>query len=315
MSTEENNVADLIQKESEEMGLYDDVPRRNVLDKGFVRLIRSMGDDSSIVQCARTSYGKGTKTINEDRGLIRTLVRDRHTSPLESVIFTFHVKAPLFVVRQWQRHRMWSYNELSGRYSEMPEDCYVPKEEHVTKQDPINKQGGTDTQIPYYESDTMIYQILDDRGVSVTTWQEIFEYEQSHLKTFYQEYLKTGMRRELARINLPLSQYTEMYATCDLHNILHFLKLRLDKHAQYEIRVYAEAVLELMKPIIPVTIEAFEDYMLDGMYLSKQEIKILNELIGVGFNMSDMEKLPEQISSKRERASFIQKLDTLLSRP
>lgn len=288
----------------------------NVLDKGFVRLVRHMGDDAAVVDCARRSYGKGTKTINEDRGLIRTLVRDRHTSPLECVHFTFYVKLPIFVSNQWVRHRTWSFNQLSGRYSEMPDEFYVPKEEHVTKQDPINKQGGTDTQIPYCESADRIYEFLDER-LYPSSWQDIFKYEQNQVNSLYQEYLRVGMRRELARINLPLSQYTEMYATCDLHNLLHFLKLRLDKHAQYEIRVYAEAILELIRPIVPVIIEAFEDYILNGMTLSRQEVEILKEFLQDAPLKSDIltSLVEENIVSKRERLQFYNKLARLLYLP
>lgn len=281
----------------------------NVLDKGFVRLVRHMGDDAAVVDCARRSYGKGTKTINEDRGLIRTLLRDRHTSPLECVHFTFYVKLPIFVSNQWVRHRTWSFNQLSGRYSEMPDEFYVPKEEHVTKQDPINKQGGINEVIQLPCSS----EVKD----GINTWSDCFEFEQAGATTNYKMFLKAGMRRELARINLPLSQYTEMYATCDLHNLLHFLKLRLDKHAQYEIRVYAEAILELIRPIVPIIIEAFEDYILNGMTLSRQEIEILKEFLQDAPIRSDTlsSLVEENIVSKRERLQFYDKLARLLYLP
>lgn len=278
-----------------------DLEEIKVLDKGFVRLIRSMGDDSAIVQCARTSYGKGTKTVSEDRGLIRTLIRERHTSPLECIQFTFHIKAPIFVFRQWHRHRMWSYNEISGRYSEMADEFYVPLEEHVTKQNPINKQGGTSEYVGAPPFEDVNYQ-----------WRDMMDAEQYITRVKYEGYLKSGMRRELARINLPLSQYSEMYATVDLHNLFHFLKLRLDSHAQYEIRVYAEALLKLIEPIVPIAVEAFKDYVLDSINFSKNEIQILKELIACSFREEVIEELPKQlISSVRERKQFIEKLKLL----
>ena len=184
-----------------------------VLDKGFVRLVDSMGDDDAVVQKARVSYGDGTKTISDDRTLIRYLIRNKHTSPLEGVVFKFHVKAPIFIFRQWHRHRTWSYNEISGRYSVLPEECYVPDEENVTTQDPSNKQGGTDIKIKCPQPDPSFI------SENESTWSEHFGIEQQNDRYHYKTRLDLGMRRELARINLPVSQYSEMYATVDLHNL------------------------------------------------------------------------------------------------
>jgi thymidylate synthase (FAD) len=233
-----------------------------VLDKGFVRLVDSMGSDESIVQAARVSYGKGTKKVSEDEGLIRYLLRNSHTTPFEMVQFKFHIKAPIFIIRQWHRHRMWSYNEYSGRYSEMKDEFYVPEERHITKQNPNNKQGGSDELVP--------------DGIACV---ETLEYAYGLARNDYEVLLKTGLRKELARICLPLSQYSEMYASVDLHNLFHFLKLRLDSHAQYEIRVYAEAIAELIRPIVPVAYKAFEDYVIGSTKFSQIELAVLQDYI------------------------------------
>lgn len=234
------------------------------LDKGFIRLIDVMGDDSSIVQAARVSYGKGTKTPSADRELIRYLMRHRHTSPFEMVEFKFHIKLPIFVARQWIRHRTANVNEYSGRYSEMKDEFYIPEIEQIRTQSAINKQGRDEEKLPE-ETAKEILQMLQE--------------SQSLLYQQYQNMLESKLARELARINLPLSTYTEWYWKIDLHNLLHFLKLRLDWHAQYEIRVYAEKIAEILKIAVPMTWEAFEDYILDGINFSKQEINILRQII------------------------------------
>jgi thymidylate synthase (FAD) len=293
----------------------------SVLDKGFVRLVDSMGDDAAIVQSARVSYGKGTKKFSEDRVLIRYLIRNKHTTPLEMVTFKFHVKAPLFVIRQWHRHRTWSYNEMSGRYSEMPEDCYVPKEEHVTTQDPNNKQGGT-TNLVSFES-MNIQGIELESGVVLNAfdnWDDVFSSDQKEIQHRYKEYLQTGMRRELARINLPLAQYSEMYAKVDLHNLFHFLRLRMDSHAQFEIREYANALYELIKPVVPVAAEAFEEYYLGSLTLNKKD----QEFLAACFlresgstplqTPEDFEKLASKFfENKREKSESIAKITKVLN--
>jgi thymidylate synthase (FAD) len=237
----------------------------NCLDKGFVRLIDRLGDDSSIVQAARVSYGKGTKTVNEDRGLIRYLMRHAHTTPFEMVQFKFHIKAPIFVIRQWHRHRMWSYNEYSGRYSEMKEEFYLPEEKDITKQSNSNKQGGTDK----------VLENADElRGGMANEQEEAYYY--------YTQYLEKEMRKELARINLPLATYSEMYASVNLHNLFNFLRLRLDTHAQYEIRIYAQAIASIVKPLVPIAWEAFEDYILNSIKFSKIELENIASYITEG---------------------------------
>lgn len=283
------------------------------LDKGFVRLIDYMASDSAIVQKARVSYGAGTKSVSDDTGLIRYLVRNKHTSPLEGCVFKFHVKAPLFVIRQWQRHRMWSYNELSGRYSEMKDEYYVPLESNVTFQNPDNKQGGTDNQVKITNCKNP-EDFIDGGFVGEAedwfTFSQQFKNEQDILTGNYNNYLKTGMRKELARINLPLSLYTEMYATVDLHNLFHFLKLRKDSHAQLEIREYASGLLELIRPIVPIACKAFEDYIMTSMTFSALELKCLQQIL----NGYDRGLCSEVIKNKRELAEFEQKLEAIFNK-
>lgn len=235
------------------------------LDHGFVRLVDYMGDDSAIVQAARVSYGDGTKTVLEDKALIRYLLRHKHTTPFEMTSIKFHIKLPIFVARQWIRHRTASVNEYSGRYSEMKDEFYVPDLEQIAPQSKINKQGrGEDI-------------FSEEFKTNIAT-----KMEESQKESYseYRDLLDSGVSREISRINLPLSNYTEWYWKMDLHNLFHFLRLRLDSHAQYEIRVYAEAIAEIVKQLFPIAWEAFEDYVLNGVYFSAEEHRILRELIG-----------------------------------
>ena len=256
-----------------------------VLDKGFVRLVDVMGDDSSIVQAARVSYGKGTKKVTEDEALIRYLMRQKHSTPFEMVEFKFHCRMPIFVARQWIRHRTANVNEVSGRYSEMPDLFYVPDKSVCTTQSSSNKQGGSNDQV--HRPDDVVYS---------------FVYSQKLLYEEYQGHLRKGLRKELSRINLPLSLYTEWYWKIDLHNLFHFLRLRLDSHAQYEIRVYAEAMAEMVKGKVPLAWKAFEDYVLNAMVLSAQEVEILR-LILAGVNPAVSRILPNE----REKAEWLTK--------
>jgi len=266
-----------------------------VLDHGFVRLVDSMGDDSSIVDAARTSYGKGTKTVNEDRGLIRYLMRMYHNTPLEMVEFKFHIKCPIFVMRQQIRHRSANVNEYSGRYSIMTDDCYVPDLDRITKQSTNNNQGSSDEILSNAQEiqDRMKSQIQNDMNA-------------------YHDYLDDDLAREIARINLPLSNYTEFYWKIDLHNLFHYLRLRMDSHAQYEIRVLAEAIYELIKPIVPIACEAFEDYRLNSSNMSSMELDTLRHIL---FNRNiskddiaaDIQKMGQKLS-KREISEFYRKL-------
>ncbi len=263
-----------------------------VLDKGFVKLVDVMGDDASIVQAARVSYGKGTKTVSEDEGLIRYLMRHQHTTPFEMVEFKFHCRMPIFVARQWIRHRTANVNEVSARYSEMPDLFYQPAPEICTTQSAQNKQGGTGKQV----------EGAGEVSASFVRTQAA-TYEE------YQHYLEKKMRRELARVNLPVSLYTEWYWKIDLHNLFHFLKLRLDKHAQYEIRVFAEAMASLVKERVPVAWKAFEDYSLNSLPFSALELKLVARLIkGEKLSGSDLETA---IPNKRERNECASKLAQL----
>lgn len=262
------------------------------LDHGFVRLVDYMGDDSSIVQAARVSYGKGTKSISEDTGLIRYLMRNMHTSPFEMVEFKFHVKLPIFVARQWIRHRTANVNEYSGRYSEMPDEFYLPQSDQVRSQSSNNKQGRSDD-------------ALSEAGNII----KMMESTQKHLYSEYSELLDKGLAREIARINLPLSNYTEWYWKIDLHNLFHFLRLRLDSHAQYEIRVYGEAIAAIIRQIVPIAYQAFEDYILYAARFSRNELLAL-KLMMKGESANE-EKLAELGLSKREIAEFKEKIEKM----
>lgn len=219
-----------------------------LLDHGLVRLVESMGSDLSIVRNARVSYDAEWRT-GEDEGkdakLIAYLIKNRHTSPFESAAFTFEVKAPIFVFRQWHRHRTWSFNEISARYSELPEEFYVPEAAQLTTQSTSNKQMRTDQVHPRAEG-----------------WRDVMRAHNAVTFDLYRSMLADGVPRELARSVLPVATYSHMFATVDLHNLMHFLKLRLHSHAQYEIRVYAEAMLQLIEPVVPVCVAAFREHYL-----------------------------------------------------
>lgn len=214
----------------------------NVLDHGYVRLVDHMGTDLSVVRSARVSYNAEPRGDGSDGKLIRYLWKNRHTSPFESVSFTFEVKAPIFVFRQWHRHRTWKFNEVSARYTELPEEFYVPELEQITTQHTSNKQMRTDEQ--HADAHLIRSQILNASADSFRAYHKLIE---------------QGAPRELARSVLPVGTYSKMFATVDLHNLFHFLTLRLHEHAQYEIRVYAEAMLKLIEPLVPVCVEAFRE--------------------------------------------------------
>lgn len=234
-----------------------------ILDKGFVRLVDYLGSDQRIVQSARVSYGEGTKTYRQDKGLINYLMRNDHTSPFEQVVFTFHVKAPIFVARQWVRHRTARMNEISGRYSVMKDEVYVPSDDSIALQSEDNKQGRKDEPV-------------DSQTASRV--KELLEANAKNTFDTYHELLDMGIARELSRINLPLSIYTEFYWEIDLHNLFHFLQLRLDHHAQKEIRAYAEVMLEMVRAVCPIATEAFENHRLNGRSFSGEEVEAIRAL-------------------------------------
>ncbi len=234
-----------------------------VLDKGFVRLVDYLGGDDRIVQSARVSYGKGTKTVRQDRGLIHYLMRNRHTSPFEQVILTFHTKMPIFVARQWVRHRTARLNEISGRYSVMEDEFYVPKEEDISAQAVDNKQGRDNEPLPADLVEHIQAQLVEGQRAGYQAYEALLE---------------TGLARELARINLPISLYTQWYWQVDLHNLFHFLELRLDPHAQYEIRAYAEVMLDMAEKVAPIATQAFREHVLGGTHFSAGEYEVVRAL-------------------------------------
>lgn len=235
-----------------------------VLDKGFIRLVDYMGSDERIVQAARVSYGKGTKTYREDKKLIHYLLRNSHTSPFEQVIFTFHIKLPIFVARQWIRHRTARINEVSGRYSIMKCEFFTPCGTDIGYQSSDNKQGRTADEVPRQLQEKVLRVLNEDQRL---------------LYGHYEEMIQDNVARELARINLPLSLFTEWYWQIDLHNLFHFLMLRLDMHAQKEIRVYAEKMYEIGSIVCPCAFEAFDEYVRYGAHLSRSELEQIKQLL------------------------------------
>jgi thymidylate synthase (FAD) len=234
------------------------------LDDGFVRLVDHMGDDAAIVQAARVSYGAGTKAVSDDRSLIRYLISHRHTSPLEMIEFKFHVRVPMDCWRQWIRHRCASTNEYSTRYSEAIDSMQTTQDWRL--QSAINKQGSSDQKITWPDD---FANTAGSPSDFLTSREHKF---QTYARELYQERLKFGVAREQARKDLPLSTYTEAYWKIDGNNLFHFLGLRMDSHAQLEIRTYANAIAKLVQGIVPFAWEAFEDYQLNAMTLSQPEI-------------------------------------------
>jgi thymidylate synthase (FAD) len=248
--------------------LYQPIP---LLDHGFIRVVDYMGTDAAIVQAARVSYGKGTKKVSEDAGLIRYLLRHRHTTPFEMCELKLHIKLPIFVARQWIRHRTANVNEYSGRYSIMDREFYVPAPEHLAAQSQSNRQGRGD--VLEGEEAHRVLQILKED--SRTAYQHYEEMMNCTEEGMVLDEGKQGLARELARMNLPVNFYTQWYWKIDLHNLMHFIALRADPHAQYEIRVYAEAMLEILKRWVPMTHKAFLDYRMGAAEISAQGLEII----------------------------------------
>ena len=241
-----------------------------VLDHGFIRVIDYMGDDSSIVQSARVSYGKGTKKISNDKGLIKYLMRHRHSTPFEMCEIKFHIKLPIFIARQWIRHRTANVNEYSARYSILDKEFYIPSAENLAAQSAINNQGRGDV-LTDDEASNVIQILKKDAEQTYSNYETLLN-ESSEGNIIDES--KSGIARELARMNLTLNTYTQWYWKIDLNNLLHFLALRADDHAQYEIRVYADAMLDIVKKWVPLTYEAFEDYRIGGTELSAKEVNL-----------------------------------------
>jgi thymidylate synthase (FAD) len=252
--------------------LYEAIP---VLDHGFIRVIDYMGDDSSIVQSARVSYGKGTKKVSTDEGLIRYLMRHWHSTPFEMCEIKYHVKLPIFIARQWIRHRTANVNEYSARYSILDKEFYIPTKEQLSAQATNNRQGRGDL-ITGQQADEVLKILKDD---AVRTYDNYEKMLNERFDGTIIDEKKSGLARELARMNLTLNSYTQWYWKTDLLNLMNFLFLRGDSHAQYEIRVYAEKMLETVKKWVPITHAAFLDYRVGAAHLSSKGLKIVKSMI------------------------------------
>ena len=252
--------------------LYEALP---VLDHGFVRVVDYMGDDTSIVQSARVSYGKGTKKVSTDSGLIKYLMRHRHSTPFEMCEIKYHVKLPIFVARQWIRHRTANVNEYSARYSILDKEFYLPTKENLAAQSRNNRQGRGDL-IDGEQANDILKILKEDAEKNYNDYETILN--ERHDGTIVNE-SKKGLARELARMNLTLNTYTQWYWKTDLLNLLNFLSLRADNHAQYEIRAYADVMIDSLKRWVPITYEAFMDYRVGGMELSSKGKSVISKMI------------------------------------
>jgi len=252
--------------------LYDLIP---VLDHGFIRVIDYMGDDSSIVQAARVSYGKGTKKVSTDEGLIKYLMRYRHSTPFEMCEIKYHIKLPIFIARQWIRHRTANVNEYSARYSILDKEFYIPAKEQLATQSASNRQGRGDVLGDSQANEVL--KILKDDATRTYSNYEIMLNERFDGTVVDEK--KDGLARELARMNLTLNTYTQWYWKTDLLNLLNFLFLRSDDHAQYEIKVYADKMLETLQKWVPITYEAFMDYRVGAAEISSKGIEVIKDLI------------------------------------
>lgn len=240
---------------------------KTVLDHGFIRVIDYMGDDSAIVQAARVSYGKGTKAVQNDEGLIRYLMRHWHSTPFEMCEIKLHVKLPVFVARQWIRHRTANVNEYSARYSVLDREFYIPAPEHLAAQSTANNQGRGET-LEGDEAARVLQMLKDDSMRAYDHYEDMLAQDG-----------QKGLARELARMNLPANIYTQWYWKTDLHNLFHFLRLRADAHAQYEIRAYADAICAVTRDWVPLAYRAFEDYRLGGATLSAKALDCLRRML------------------------------------
>jgi thymidylate synthase (FAD) len=246
-----------------------------VLDHGFVRVIDYMGDDASVVQAARVSYGRGTRKISEDAGLIRYLMRHRHTTPFEMAEIKYHVKLPIFVARQWIRHRTANVNEISARYSILDNEFYIPAPAQLAAQSAVNRQG-RGAVLEGAEAALVMRLLREDAARSYEHYADMLNEDEAGDPV---DPSRQGLARELARMNLSLNFYTQWYWKTDLHNFMHFLSLRADAHAQYEIRVYADAMLDVLDRWVPHTAEAFRQYRLGGAHLSERGLSAVKALL------------------------------------
>ena len=277
--------------------LYEAIP---VLDHGFIRVIDYMGDDSSIVQSARVSYGKGTKKVSTDDGLIRYLMRYRHSTPFEMCEIKYHVKLPIFIARQWIRHRTANVNEYSARYSILDKEFYLPTKDQLASQSKSNRQGRGDV-LQGKQAEEVLNILKDDATRTYDNYEKLLNERFDGTKI---DESKIGLARELARMNLTLNTYTQWYWKTDLLNLLNFLFLRADDHAQYEIRVYAEKMLDTVKKWVPITYQAFMDYRVGAAEISSKGLKVIKSMIS-GKKVSQ----EESGLSKREWNELMEKLD------
>ena len=269
---EQKNITKRVTSPDLERLLYEVIP---ILDHGFIRVVDYMGNDSSIVQAARVSYGKGTKKVSTDSGLIKYLMRHWHSTPFEMCEIKYHVKLPIFIARQWIRHRTANVNEYSARYSILDKEFYLPSEENLAAQSKSNRQGRGDV-IEGEQAKKVLNLLKTDAERTYNNYEEMLNerYDGSVI-----EENKIGLARELARMNLTLNTYTQWYWKTDLLNLMNFLRLRADHHAQYEIRAYADAMLDTLKRWVPITYEAFMDYRVGGTEVSSKGKLIIRKLI------------------------------------
>ena len=272
-----------------------------VLDHGFVAVKDYMGNDLSILQMARMSYGRGTKGVSDDRALLRYLMRHLHTSPFEGCVIKLHVKLPIFVMRQWVRHRTASLNEYSARYSVMPDEFYLPEPGQLAVQSSDNKQGRGDTLTPDQAAQALRL-LEDDARAAFATYHQLLNADEDG-RVLDED--GVGIARELARIGLPLSSYTQMYWQTNLHNLMHFLRLRADVHAQWEIRVFAEKILDIMADWVPMTTEAFRDYQLEAVRFSRMEVALVKDMLAGKADIGDADRYG---LSKREARELAERL-------
>tara|TARA_Y100001970_G_scaffold232320_1_gene289139 strand:+ start:25 stop:972 length:948 start_codon:yes stop_codon:yes gene_type:complete len=268
----QKNVTKRVTSPELEKILYEAMP---VLDHGFVRVVDYMGDDTSIVQSARVSYGKGTKKVSTDSGLIKYLMRHRHSTPFEMCEIKYHIKLPIFIARQWIRHRTANVNEYSARYSIMDKEFYVPSKENLAAQSTSNRQGRGNL-INGTQADSILKILKEDAERNYQHYEEMLN--EKFDGTIIDE-KKQGLARELARMNLTLNSYTQWYWKTDLLNLLNFLALRADSHAQFEIREYADVMMNTVKKWVPTTYDAFVDYRVGGMELSAKGKKVIQKMI------------------------------------
>jgi len=292
----EANVTRRVTSPGLEQILYDVLP---VLDHGFVRVLDYMGDDGAVVQAARVSYGKGTRRVSEDQGLINYLMRHRHSTPFEMCEIKYHVKLPIFVARQWIRHRTANVNEYSARYSILDREFYVPEPEHLAAQATNNRQGRGDV-LTGDDNARVLNLLREDAQRNYAHYQEMLNLDDNGDVL---DDSRTGLARELARMNLSLNYYSQWYWKIDLHNLLHFLSLRADAHAQFEIREYADVMMDTVEKWVPQTFAAFQDYRMGGTHLSAKGLDVVKRMLD-GEDVTQ----PDSGLSKREWVELMAQL-------